>query len=307
MCTALTLETKDFYFGRNLDYEFSYGEAVVPTKRGTPLVLRRAGHLTTRYAFLGMAHTADGIPLYYDGVNESGLCIAGLNFVGNAFYFAPEEADGRLVLAPFEFIPTLLGTCASVKEARDALTHMTLANISFSEVYPPSPLHFLIADKDNCITVEPMREGLRIYDNPIGVLTNNPPFPMQLLNLSNYAALSRKQPVPTFAPGFEPTLYSRGMGGMGLPGDVSSMSRFVRAAFVKMNSVSGSGENESVHRFFHLLGAVEQVRGICEVAPGQFEFTIYSSCMNASKGIYYYTTYDDRRIRSVSLSQALQD
>lgn len=301
MCTALTLKTKDFYFGRNLDYEFSYGEAVVPTKRGTPLALRRAGQLTTRYAFLGMAHTADGVPLYYDGFNESGLCIAGLHFVGNAFYPAPKAADSRLVLAPFEFIPYLLGTCATVEEVKAELAHMTLADIPFSDIYPPSPLHFLIADKNGCITVEPLREGLRVYDNPIGVLTNNPPFPMQLLNLSNYTALSRKQPTPTFAPDFAPELYSRGMGGLGLPGDVSSMSRFVRAAFVKMNSVSGDGENESVHQFFHLLGAVEQVRGVCEVSPGKFEYTVYSACMNASKGIYYYTTYDDRRIRSVSL------
>ena len=84
MCTAIACQTGDFYFGRNLDYEFSYGEKVVLTPRRYPFVFRKAGSMTEHYAFLGMAHIADGYPLYYDGVNEKGLCIAGLNFVGNA-------------------------------------------------------------------------------------------------------------------------------------------------------------------------------------------------------------------------------
>lgn len=304
MCTAIACQTGDFYFGRNLDYEFSYGEKVVLTPRRYPFVFRKAGSMTEHYAFLGMAHIADGYPLYYDGVNEKGLCIAGLNFVGNAFYPSPTEAKAHTLLAPFEFIPYLLGKCASVAEARELLSDMALVHIPFSDTFPPSPLHYMLADATECITIEPVKEGLMVYDNPVGVLTNNPPFPMQLLNLSNYTALSRKQPVSSFADGFSPTLYSRGMGAIGLPGDVSSMSRFVRAAFAKMNSVCEPGEKESVNQFFHLLGCVEQVRGMCEVAPGQYEITIYSSCMNATRGIYYYTTYEDRQIKYASLMEA---
>ena len=91
------------------------------------------------------------------------------------------------------------------------------------------------------------------------------------------------------------------MGAMGLPGDLSSSSRFIRAAFTKMNSVSGSSEEESVSQFFHILGAVEQQRGCCEVAKGKYEITIYTSCCNADKGIYYYTTYDNHRINAVDM------
>ncbi len=305
MCTAITYQTHDFYFGRNLDYEFSYGESVAVTPRRYPFSFTNGKKCTSHAAFIGMAHVANEFPLYYDAVNEYGLGMAGLNFPNNAHYFSPEEVkSGEQAVAAFEFIPYILCTCRTLTEARALLSQVRLVNLPFSPNLPPSPLHYLLADKTGCLAIEPVKEGLMVYENPVGVLTNNPPFPMQLVNLANYSSLSRKDPVPRFADGFAPTLYSRGMGGIGLPGDVSSMSRFVRAAFVRMNSVSGDSENESVHQFFHLLGAVEQVRGECELADGKFEITIYSSCCNADKGIYYYTTYEDRSIHVCDMHTA---
>ena len=91
------------------------------------------------------------------------------------------------------------------------------------------------------------------------------------------------------------------MGAIGLPGDLSSSSRFVRAAFVKMNSVSGDSEEESVSQFFHILGSVDQQRGCCDLGQGKYEITIYTSCCNADKGIYYYTTYDNHQINAVDM------
>lgn len=297
MCTAVTYQTHDFYFGRNLDYEFSYGESVTVTPRHYPFSFINGKKTENHAALIGMAHVLNDYPLYYDAVNEHGLCMAGLNFPGNAYYpDANEIAPEKEQIAPFEFVPYVLAACATVGEARELLENACLVNVPFSQELPPAPLHYMIADKSGCLVVEPTKEGLMLYDNPVGVLTNNPPFPMQLTHLSNYASLSRKDPIPSFAAGFTPQLYSRGMGGIGLPGDVSSMSRFVRAAFVRMNSVSGTSEKESVSQFFHILGAVEQVRGECELANGKFEITIYSACCNADKGIYYYTTYDDRSI-----------
>ena len=88
---------------------------------------------------------------------------------------------------------------------------------------------------------------------------------------------------------------------MGLPGDLSSQSRFVRASFVKMNAISSHGEEESVSQFFHILGSVDQQRGCCEVEEGKYEITIYTSCCNADKGIYYYTSYNNHQITAVDL------
>ena len=93
------------------------------------------------------------------------------------------------------------------------------------------------------------------------------------------------------------------MGAIGLPGDLSSASRFARVAFTKLNSVSGDTEVESVSQFFHILGSVDQQRGCCEVAEGKYEITLYTSCCNASKGIYYYTTYENHQINAVDMNK----
>ena len=113
MCTAATYKTNDFYFGRTLDYEFSYGDEVVITPRNYEFSFRRAGVMKTHYAMIGMAYVAGDYPLYYDAVNEKGLGIAGLNFVGNAVYNG--EVQGADNIAQFELIPWILGQCARQK------------------------------------------------------------------------------------------------------------------------------------------------------------------------------------------------
>ena len=162
-------------------------------------------------------------------------------------------------------------------------------------------MHWIISDSEESITVEALRDGIKIYDNPVGVLTNNPPFDKQLFALNNYMNLSNKSPKNSFAQNLELQQYSRGMGAIGLPGDLSSQSRFVRVAFVKMNSVSGEDENESVSQFFHILNSVDQQRGCCQLDDGKYEITIYTSCCNATKGIYYYTTYGNHQITAVDM------
>ena len=259
MCTAVTYETKDFYFGRTLDYEFSYSEEVTVTPRNFPLRFRDRGVLENHYAMIGMAHVVDDFPLYFDAVNEKGLAMAGLNFVGYADY--REQVKDKENIAHFEFIPWILAQCTSVQEAKVLIGKMNMTNTPFSEELPPSQLHWIIADHDEAITVESVKEGIRVYPNPVGVLTNNPPFDEQLFQLNNYMHLSPDTPENRFSDKLDLKAYSRGMGALGLPGDLSSQSRFVRAAFVKMNSVSGTSETESVSQFFHILGSVEQQRG----------------------------------------------
>ena len=299
MCTAATYKTKDFYFGRTLDYEISYGDQVVITPRNYPFRLRNGETPKNHYAMIGMACVMQDYPLYYDAVNEKGLGVAGLNFVGNAHY--GKSMEGRNNLAQFELIPYLLGKCASVREVRRALETVNLIDTPFMENLPVAQLHWLIADREECIVLESVRDGLKIYNNPVGVLTNNPPFDMQLFNLNNYLHLSAENRPNTFSNALSLNAYSRGMGAMGLPGDLSSQSRFVRAAFVRMNSISGDSEPESVSQFFHILASVDQQRGCCRLGDGKCEITLYTSCCNADKGVYYYTTYDNHQISGVDM------
>ncbi len=299
MCTAASYKTKDFYFGRTLDYETSFGDKIVITPRNYVFKLREGGEIINHYAMIGMACVLDDYPLYYDAVNEKGLGIAGLNFVGNAHY--SKSVEGKANIAQFELIPWLLGNAASVDEARSYLENLNIIDTPFMVNLPVAELHWIIADKDECIVVEAMKDGLHIHDNPIGVLTNNPPFEYQMFNLNNYMSLSTENRENTFSKDIALSQYSRGMGGIGLPGDLSSQSRFVRVSFVKLNSLSGDSEDESVNQFFHILGSVDQMRGCCKLGEDKYEITLYTSCCNTEKGIYYYTTYTNHQISAVDM------
>ena len=299
MCTAITYKTKDFYFGRTLDYEISYGDEVTITPRNYEFNFRHKQNIKNHYAIIGMAYVTENYPLYYEAVNEKGLGIAGLNFVGNAQY--NKKIKGKDNITQFEFIPWILSQSTTVKEAKKLIEKINFLDEPFSTNLPLAQLHWIISDSIESITVEAVKDGIKIYENPVGVLTNNPTFDKQMFELNNYMNLSTKSPKNTFAKSLNLEKYSRGMGAIGLPGDLSSQSRFIRAAFVKMNSVSKAEEKESVSQFFHILNSVEQQRGCCELDDGIFEITIYTSCCNASKGIYYYTTYDNHQITAIDM------
>ena len=258
MCTALSWNSKDHYFGRNLDLEYGYDEKVVVTPRNYPFHFRRAEVQPQHYAMIGMATMKDGYPLYYEATNEMGLSMAGLNFPGNAVYLSAQT--DKTNIAPFEFIPWILGQSANLNEAKSHLQRLNLVNIPFSPELPLSPLHWLIADRQGAIVAEPMADGLRIYENPVGVLTNNPPLEFHLQNLGQYLNITYAQAENRFSSRFNLTPWSNGMGGLGLPGDYSSASRFVKATFVKLNSPTGQEQEESVSQFFHILSSVEMPR-----------------------------------------------
>lgn len=304
MCTALSFCQGEHYFGRTLDHSAPFGEAVTVTPRRFPLLFREAGILGEHYAMIGIAHMADGYPLYYDAVNERGLGMAGLMFAGNAVY--RPSAAGRDNIESYAFIHWILAQCATVREACALLERINLTDTAFSRSLPPAELHWMIADRNESVTVESVRDGLFVYPNPTGVLTNNPTFPMQCFRLNDYMHLSPQPPENRFSGELDLHTYSLGMGALGLPGDLSSASRFVRAAFTRAHACTGESEAERVGQFFHILGTVEQVRGCCAVGDG-FESTLYTACCNTDRGIYYYTTYGCRQITAVDLRREALD
>ncbi len=299
MCTSITFHNGDhFYFGRNLDLEYSFGEKVAILPRAYRLKFCREPDLEHHYAMIGMANVTDGYPLYAEAVNEKGLCMAGLNFPGNAFY--GEEAEGKNI-APYEIIPWVLAQCATIDEAERLWQGMHLAGIPFREHLPLAPLHWIVADQKRCVVIEPMKEGVKIMENPVGVLTNNPPLDFHLTNLRQYLNVTAQPPQDRFGGGWSLSPFGQGMGAMGLPGDVSPASRFVRAAFHKANSVCEQEESANVSQFFHILDSVAMVRGSVLTPEGKCDITSYSCCVNAGTGVYYYKTYDNSRISAVNL------
>ena len=293
MCTAITYQGSDHYFGRNLDLEYHYQEAVVITPRKYLFPFEKK----PGYALIGIATVKDHYPLYYDAMNEMGLAMAGLNFPDNAWY-APCK-QGKSAVAPHDFIPWVLRKFASVKEATEGISKIKIVDVPYGE-FPQSTLHWLLCDKEQAVTIEQTKSGLHIYHNPVGVLANNPPFPYHMTNLANYMHLQNGQPANTLCPGTDLPHYSRGMGAMGLPGDLSSASRFVRAVFTRQNALQFKEEAAAVSQCFQILGAVKQTAG-CVKHGEHLEKTVYTSCCNLDKGIYYYTTYENSQLTGVHL------
>lgn len=301
MCTCITYESKDFYFGRNLDLEYTFGEKVVIAPRNYEISFKKLPKMKQHYAMIGMAAVHREYPLYAEAVNEKGVGMAGLNFPGNAVYHT--EMHGKENVTPYELIPWILGQCSSVEEAKGLLDQVNLLQEPFAEGLPLAPLHWMIADKEASIVVEGMEDGLHVYDNPYGVLTNNPAFPYYQVHLSNYRNLSGKVPENQFCPKLALPVYGQGLGAVGLPGDFSPVSRFVKAAFLKWNSSPTGNEMEDVAQFFHILDGVAMVKGAVTTAEGKSDITTYSCCVNASKGIYYFKTYENNQIRAVELGK----
>lgn len=258
------------------------------------------------YAMLGMAYVAGRFPLYSDGVNEKGLCIAAMNFPDIAYY--PQEEDRQKVnLSPSEFCLWVLAKCGSVAEAKEYLEGVRLVGIPYSSQIPLAPLHWHIADQNGSVVVEPTRDGLKILDNPIGVLTNNPAFDFQMTNLCQYLNLTTGSPNNCFSETANIKPYGQGLGSFGLPGDFSPSSRFVKASYLALNSVCSPDEENSVAQLFHLLDSVSLVKGSVITQDDSCDVTTYCCCMNAQKGFYYYKTYTNNRLTAIDMARENPD
>ena len=298
MCTAISYLANEHYFGRNLDVEFSLDENVVISPRRFPFFFRNGQQTKEHFAMIGIAHMEDQYPLYYDATNEKGLSIAALSFPEEAAYHSSKS--GMINLAPWELIPFVLGKCETAAQAKNLLCKVNLTAEMFRKDIPLTPLHFLIADEKEAFVAEPMEKGLYLIENPVGILTNSPPFDFQMQYLHLFMGLSNKPVENRFSKEIPFKEISRGMGALGLPGDLSSPSRFVRAAFTKFHSQTGKSAEYNIRQFFHILGSVEQQKG-CVDLGGQLEFTAYSSCCDTRNGIYYYKTYDNFSIAGIDM------
>ena len=214
MCTAIF---DGRMFGRTLDLERSYGESVVLTPRHLPLRFLRELPLSSHGAILGCAHLSEGVPLYYDAMNEWGLGMAALSFPHFSVYHPPKAVAKNL--ASFELIPWILAQCHSLREARALLETVHLTSDGFSPSLPPTPLHWLLADETGAVVIESVAEGLMVYDDPFGVLSNAPDFPFHQALASFFRHLGATPPDNRLVPKVDLPRLSRGMGGLGLPGD----------------------------------------------------------------------------------------
>lgn len=299
MCTAINIKNKDNYVGRNLDLDIDQRQEFIITPRNFHINLRKEKPIKSHYAIYGMGIVVDDFPLYFDAANEEGLAMLGLRY--NEEVKLHKLEHDKINLCEFELIPYILGNAKNVKEARRILERVNVVNISFNKKISSSNLHYMISDRKECIVIESQIDGLKIFDNPIGVLTNSPNFPYHLENIKNYLNVTSGYVLPRFSSSLKLSFMSTGAGTYGLPGDLSSPSRFVRATFNKLNLIVGNDERSSVNGFFKVLDSVSFIKGTVLCLSNSYEYTMYSSCINLDKNIYYYKTYLNPNISAFEL------
>ncbi len=299
MCTAIHYCPNSAFFGRTLDLHYHYKECfcIIPRNFDYGFVK----NTKNSFAVMGTAFIKDSFPLLYDAVNEKGLAMAGLNFVGNAVYDTDKE---RIFQIPvFKFIPWVLSQAASVAEAEKLINKTNITSEIFSDELPNAQLHFIIADKEHAITVEPIAKGIVITENPVGVLTNNPTFDFHINNLCRYANLSNTQGENAFEKAYGLKVYSNGQAALGLPGDYSSPSRFVRTAFLKANSTLAQ-KDKGINQLFHILNSVQVPRGAVKRDDNKYVTTVYTCGYDLDKKLYYYKTYENQNIKEYPMDCA---
>lgn len=296
MCTCIYLKRENNYFGRNMDIHYSFNEQIINVKKGKEFVLKKSKRLKIKYSLLGIGTIINNYPLFSDVMNEKGLAIAGLNFLNNAYYF--EYNKDKINITPYELPLFLLGSCSNIDEVKNLLKNINLLNEPFSNEIPLAYLHFMVSDLERSIVIESTKEGLHVYDNYLNVLTNNPEFSYHKNNILNYLNLTIDDPLNEK---FENISYGQGL--IGLPGDYSSMSRFVKAYFVKENIIFNDNQ---INQFFYCLDSVFMPLGLVKAKDG-FEYTRYQSCYDLKLGIMYYKSYNDRSIKSISFNDFIRN
>lgn len=306
MCTGLALETKDglHLFGRNMDIEYSFNQSIIFIPRNFKCVNKsNKKELTTKYAVLGMGTIFDDYPTFADGMNEKGLGCAGLNFPVYVSY-SKEDIEGKTNIPVYNFLLWVLANFSSVEEVKGALKNANIVDIPISENIPNTTLHWMISDiTGKSIVVEQTKEKLNVFDNNIGVLTNSPTFDWHVANLNQYVSLRYNQ-VPEFKLGDQSlTALGQGTGLVGLPGDFTPASRFVRVAFLRDAMIKNDKDSIDLIEFFHILNNVAMVRGSTRTIEEKSDLTQYTSCMCLEKGIYYYNTYENNQINAIDMNK----
>ncbi len=302
MCTGIrfTDSNGNMFWGRNLDWDEGFGQFPIIMPKGYKIAQAFGNEYANKHAAVGMGIEYNGYPLYFNCGNDAGLAVGGLNFPGYA-QFEEKPLEGKTNVAAYEVPVWVAANFATVDEVEVALANVAIVGQRVAPSMPVAMLHWHIADAKRSIVVEYQADGIHVYKDEVDVLTNQPPFPWHMENLRNYMNCTSQWggsvtwDTKTLVP------FGAGATMRGIPGDVYSTSRFVKAAFINAHHPTKDGETDNVMRMFHTLGSVSFVEGCAQTEGGGFEITQFSDCFSAKSGIYYYNTYDNPELQVVSL------
>ncbi|MGG5460887.1 choloylglycine hydrolase [Clostridium sp. B9] len=306
MCTGLILESKNgnYFFGRNMDIEFSFNQSIIFLPRNYEGINTETGRkVTPKYAVLGMGTIFNEYPTFADGFNEKGLGVAGLNFPGYAYY-PKERSIGKENIPQYDFTLWILANFSSVEEVKEVLKNTILVDERISKNVPNSTLHWIIGDSTGkSIVVEQSKDGLKVFDNNVGVLTNSPTFDWHMTNLRQYLSMNYNQITSLQVGNEDLTALGQGTGLVGLPGDFTPASRFIRVALLRDAMMKNAKDSINIMEFFHILNNVAMISGSVVTPAGKNDLTQYTACMDLEEGVYYYNTYENNQVNAIGMKK----
>ncbi len=256
-----------------------------------------------KYGFVGM--DAFGLPVVSDGINEMGLYVGDLYLPGFARYQDVPAGEEQKAMSPLDVAGYLLSSCQNVAEAKEAIQKVYVWPLVAEQIKGVPPLHFAVHDSaGNSAVLEYIEGKLKIHDNPIGVLTNSPYFDWHMINLGNYSNLSANNVPPLKLDGDTVSPIGQGSGMLGLPGDATPPSRFIRAVALTQSAVKAENAEEATRTAFHIVNNFDIPKGFArQVANGQtfYDYTSWLTIADLSQKMYYYRSYDNPKFYRVAL------
>lgn len=311
-CTGIKLQAKDgsVVYGRTLEFGKELNSQIVVIPRNYHYDGMTPNHQqglswTTRYASVGT--NGSELPDVIDGVNEKGLAVGLFYFPGYAEYQPVAAADYPVTIAPWQLGSWILGNFASVAEVKQHIHDIKVADVVLPAWGITPPLHYIVADKTGkSIVLEYVNGQLNVYDDPIGVLTNAPDFSWHLTNLRNYIHLSSENVNGIDVDNLKLTPTGQGSGMMGLPGDFTPPSRFIRAFVLSRYAMQTDDAITTVGQVFHILNQFDIPKGAIQQSSNghiTYNYTQWTSAADLTHSIYYIHTENDRRVRYIDLNK----
>jgi choloylglycine hydrolase len=254
------------------------------------------------YSFIGIGQALDGITGFFDGVNEEGFAAAALYFAGYAQYNKQFTHLSNQQIASFDFLHYILGRCASIQDLRMVLSNISIVGMPDPVTQTIAPLHWIAVDRTGkCVVVEQTRSGLKLFDNPIGVMANSPDLPWHMTNLRNYMEVSPNQNEEVSWGNIRLGPFGQAGGTTSLPGGYTSPERFVRTSYLKTHVPTPKNANEAIISCFHIMESVSIPRGAVISARNTYDYTKYTAFIDTNKCEYYFKTYDNMQIVKAEL------
>ena len=314
-CTAIKLTAADggVVVGRTMEFGVDVQSDAVVVPAGTNLTNSLADkskgiHYKSKYGMVGANFLNK--KMIVDGLNEKGLYIGALYLPGYASYPEPSPRIASKSMAPEDYVGWLLANFATVAEVKANYNKVTLVQNPIKEIGGQSfPGHFIVCDSSGAsIVIEPTDNTLKLFDNPLGILTNSPNFDWHMTNLSNYVNLTATNVPPVDFTSKKIGTFGQGSGLLGLPGDFTPPSRFVRAVAFSQSALQLSTAEETVPQIFHIMNAFDiPVGAVQDVHKDGIhrDYTVWTSASDLKNVRWAFKTYKDQSIRSIDVRKAL--